>query len=635
MTFKTVKGKLKYKVIYRDSDIVSYSSAALETDKGRVGENVKIKDVTFNEGIEEYNLIVGKKSHVKSPWKESIISLEDKNNCGINLSLQVKVFNDAAAYRFIFESSDENAKVKIKNEIMDLGIADNTTATVMFLDGFINSHEGVYVRKSIKDLDEGRLIEMPAHFEFANGTHLAVTEASVTDYAGMYLTKDNTKLTSRLSPRLDNPQYSVIIEKKGKTPWRVFMLGDNPGSLMESTVLTSLCDPCKIEDTSWIRPGKTTFPWWNDTQVPDTTFQVGNNFLTNKYYIDFAADNGIEYHSVYGYADMPWYYDDGPGFGLAGPNADLTRPDPRLDFQSVCRYAQSRGVDIHVWLNWAALYKDIDNVFDKFNEWGVKGMMVDFMNRDDQEMILIQEDILRKAAEHKLFIQFHGSSKPSGLSRTWPNEFIREGTLNYEVYKWDRSRTMGADHDINIPFTRGLAGPADFHLGGFRSKAYDEWVEHYSAPFVTSTRCHMLAMYIVLDGYLGMVCDYPDAYRGQPGFRFLAELPTTWDDTKIVDAKTSEYVITARRKNDVWYVGCINNSKERSMKLPLDFLGYGRYEAQIYVDAKDSDENPDNLSYSTKLIDASDVLDINLKGSGGFAIKLTPVAGQELSAANK
>ncbi|MDD6364531.1 MAG: glycoside hydrolase family 97 protein [Bacteroidales bacterium] len=623
MTFCTEKGQLQYRLEFRNKEIITTSSCGLHTEKGFVGSDVRLGKAVYRKGCEEYDLVVGKKSKVSSPWCEALVPLTDGGGNGLSVSLQIRVFDDAAAYRLIFKSNNAaDGTIRIANERMDLNPVGNPTATTMFFDSFINTHEAPYVRKHIDSLDEDRLMDLPVHFEFPDGTNLAFTEADVRNYAGMYLVRKDGRLTSRLSPRLDDPRYSVILEKGGRTPWRVFMVADRPGTLMESTVLTSLCEPCRIEDCSWIKPGKTTFPWWNDTQLPDTTFQAGNNFLTNKYYIDFAADNGLEYHSVYGYADMPWYYDDGPGFGIAGPGADLTRPDPRLDFEAVCRYARSRGVDIHVWLNWAALYKDIDRVFDKFNEWGVKGMMVDFMDRDDQEMIVIQEEILRKAAEHKLFIQFHGSSKPSGLSRTWPNEFIREGTLNYEVYKWDRARTMGADHDINIPFTRGLAGPTDYHLGGFRSKAHDEWVEHYSAPYVTGTRCHMLAMYLVLDGYLGMVCDYPDAYRGQPGFEFIRELPLTWDDTRILDARISEYVVTARRKGDSWYVGCINNSKGRKISLPLDFLPEGRHELCLYSDAGDSDRVPDHLNRETLLVDSSDVIDIEMKGSGGFAMKI-------------
>ncbi|MBE6216392.1 MAG: glycoside hydrolase family 97 protein, partial [Bacteroidales bacterium] len=369
MTFASVRGELKYKVKYGKNEVVSYSSVALDTDKGLIGENVRFGKVTRNAGVEEYDLPVGKTSHVKSPWQDAVIPLIDKNGCGLDVSVHVRVFNDAAAYRLVFKASGEDEDIRIRNEVMDVNVTGNPMATALFFDHFINTHEGLYTRKNVTDLDENRLIDMPTHFEFADGTQMAVTEASIINYAGMYLTKKNGRLTSRLSPRLDVPQFSVLLKGEGQTPWRVFMLGDHVATLMESTVLTSLCEPCKIEDTSWLKPGKTTFPWWNDTVMPDDTpFQAGNNFLTNKHYIDFAADHGLEYHSVYGYADMPWYYDNGPGFGQAGPDADLTRHDPRLDFPAVCRYARSRGVDIHVWLNWAALYKDIDRVFDKFNE---------------------------------------------------------------------------------------------------------------------------------------------------------------------------------------------------------------------------------------------------------------------------
>ena len=629
MKISSVKGELKYSIAFRSKTVISNSSIGVETKDGYYGRNIRLGKATRNEGVETYDLVVGKTSHVASPWKDALIPIYDKDGKPLEISLHVRVFNDAAAYRIIYRATGENKGICIKNEIMDINVVGNPTATALFFDHFINTHEGLYTRKPVHKLDENRLIDMPTHFEFADGTQMAITEASIINYAGMYLTKKNGTLTSRLSPRLDNPEYSVFLQGEGKTPWRVFMLGDHVGKLMESTVLTSLCEPCKIEDTSWLKPGKTTFPWWNDTIMPeDTRFQPGNNFLTNKHYIDFAADHGLEYHSVYGYADMPWYFDDGPGFGVAGPNADLTRHDPRLDFPAVCRYARSRGVDIHVWLNWAALYKDIDRVFDKFNEWGVKGMMVDFMDRNDQQMILIQEDILKKAAEHKLFIQFHGSSKPSGLSRTWPNEFTREGALNYEVYKWDGARTMGADHDINMFFTRALAGPTDYHLGGFRSKAYDQWKEQYSAPLVTSTRCHMLGMYVILEGYLSMVCDYPEAYVGQPGFRFIQEMPTTWDETRVLDAKVAEYAVTARRNGDSWYVGCINNSKERTLDFSFDFLPEGKYKAEIYVDADDSDRNPDHLTTGTRIVDSSSKMTIDVKGSGGFVMKVTPTADQ-------
>ena len=610
---------LQYSLSYQRETLVQtstlgFDSADITGSTWRTGRTEK------GSAVEEYSLPVGKKSHVKEAYNYATVPVYEKGAGEPFMYVHIKVFNDAAAFRYVFCNRET---MHIRNENLEVRPAGAPLATALFVPGFINTHEGPYTRVPLTELTQERLIDMPLLLEYPSGRYLAIMEANLVDYAGMYLVCRDGKLHSTLSPRLDIPGVSVVLDPGGRTPWRVFQVADRPGALIESTVLTSLADPCKVEDTSWLKPGKTTFPWWNDTAMPDTTFQKGNNFLTNKYYIDFAADHNLDYHSVYGYADIPWYTDDGPGFSVAGPHADLTRPASVLDFPSVCRYAASRGVDIHVWLNWAALYKDIDRVFDQFNVWGVKGMMVDFMDRDDQQMIRIQETILRKAAQHRLFIQFHGASKPSGLWRTWPNEFTREGTLNYEVYKWDTARLMGADHDILMPFTRLLAGPADYHLGGFRSLPMDSWQARYTRPFVTSTRCHMLAMYIVMESYLSMVCDEPDAYRGQPGFDFIMSIPTRWDDTVVPDASVSEYVAVARKNGGKWYLGCINNSKEREICIPLAFLGEGKWNLRLYRDAPGTDADPNVLSVEEIPVSAQDKLPVRLAAGGGCAMILT------------
>ncbi|MCQ2142883.1 MAG: glycoside hydrolase family 97 protein [Bacteroidales bacterium] len=622
ITVSAASGRLQYSISYGGKTLVEPSALGFEFDDGTFGDNVKMGKPETTKVIDEYDLPVGKKSHVLSVSNQAVIPLTDKAT-GRRIDLYVRAFDDAVAFRYVFPEQQGWETLTIMNERMDIRTAGDPTVTALYLrDGYINSHEGPYSRVSCSSLEENVLIDMPTLFEFP-GCNMAVMEANLVDYAGMYLMKKGGVLGSRLSPSLRDWKTSVVADLPHRSPWRVFQLSRRAGALIESTVLTTLADPCKVEDLGWLKPGKTTFPWWNDSVAPDTTFQWGNNFETAKYYIDFAASSGLEYHSVYGYADMPWYIDDGPGFGLAGPNADLTRHDPRLDFPRVCSYARSKGVDIHVWLNWAALYKDIDRVFDKFNEWGVKGMMVDFMNRDDQEMIRIQEDILRKAADHHLFIQFHGASKPSGLVRTYPNEFTREGTLNYEVYKWDTGRSMGADHDINMPFTRLLAGPADYHLGGFRSVPMDKYECTYHAPVVTSTRCHMLGMYIVMESYLAMVCDYPDAYRGQPGFDFLCSIPTNWDDTVVPAAEIAEYCVVARRHGDDWFVGAINNSEPRAVEIPTDFLGSGKFMVRACFDADDTDEEPNHLVEEEFEMEGGKTLEIRLAGAGGCALKIS------------
>jgi alpha-glucosidase len=290
--------------------------------------------------------------------------------------------------------------------------------------------------------------------------------------------------------------------------------------------------------------------------------------------------------------------------------------------KEICDYGKLHGVEIRVWVHFGALYPKLDTAFAVFEKWGLKGMMVDFMDRDDQEMVNMQTEILEKAARHKLHIQFHGAYKPTGLSRTYPNEFTREGTLNYEVNKWN-PEGLSPDHDIIMPFTRMLAGSTDYHLGGFRAVPKSKFKTQYTRPLMLGTRCHMLAMYVVLEGYLQMLCDYPAAYEGQPGFDFLKNIPTTWDETKVIDAKVKEYITIARRKDNVWYVGTITNNEARQLSIPLSFLGEGNFTADIYSDADDANENPDHLTKQTREVTKDAVINLKIAAGGGQVMRLS------------
>jgi alpha-glucosidase len=294
--------------------------------------------------------------------------------------------------------------------------------------------------------------------------------------------------------------------------------------------------------------------------------------------------------------------------------------------KQVCDYAKSKGVGVRVWVHWKALYPRLDTAFAVFEKWGLSGMMVDFMDRDDQEMVNIQTEILEKAAKHHLHIQFHGAYKPTGLHRTYPNEFTREGTLNYETYKWDTTLTV--DDDLNIAVTRMLAGSTDYHLGGFRAfgmphqNGRGAFKVQYTRPLVMGTRCHMLGMYVVLENYQGMLCDYPDAYIGQPGFEVLQHIPTTWDETHVANAKIDAYISIARRKGNDWYIGSISNHDKHEVDIDLNFLPAGKYTATIYSDADDVNTNPDHLKKEIRQIDNKTKLKIVLAEGGGSVIIL-------------
>lgn len=613
-----------YDIQYQKQALVQNSPLSLVFDNGAFGEGLKMNKPVFSTKEETYELIVGKSKTVHSLSKEVVIPLEETTAPFRKINLVVRAFNDGIAFRYEFPEQPNWKSYVMYDENTAFNVVDNPKFLGMYLPSYQTSHEATYSHVKYEEIKERNLMDMPALFEYPNHIFMAITEAAVRDYAGMYLWKENGCLQGKLSPKLNQEQIKVEASLPHQSPWRVFMISDRVGALIESDLLTNLNEPCKIEDTSWIKPGKTTFTWWNGNVTPDTTFLGGNNFPTNKYYIDFAARNGLDFHSIYGYAEQPWYTDDGTWFGFPGENSDITKPVSSLNMQEICDYAKSQGVQIHLWTNWKPLYAKIDEAFALFEKWGVVGMMIDFMDRDDQEMIRIQEEFLAKAAKHHLFVQFHGSSKPSGLHRTYPNEFTREGTLNYENFKGCMVTT--ADHDISMPFTRLLAGAADYHLGGFRALPKDKFKIQQSNPYVTSTRCHMLAMYVVLESYLGMICDTPEAYEGQPGFEFLQTVPTTWDKTVVPDASVNEYVAIARRHGDDWYVGAINNSQARNVEIALDFLGKGDYKVTLYKDARDTDTNPNHLIKDTLTVTAKDKITVPLASDGGAAMHIQPVS---------
>ncbi len=605
------KGKL---LIGRSPLHISFLEGGNFSGKIRLGVPIK-KRLT-----ETYTLITGKASKVLSDCNSAIVPVTAQGEGIKNLNLEIRVFNDGAAFRYQILAKGQQ-EMHVTDEINTFNLAGDPIVRSMLLPNYTTSHESLYTTTPFSKLKADTLMDMPSLFEFPGGNYLAITEAALRDYAGMYLIKHNGTLQSRLSPLPNRPGLKVVAKLPHSSPWRVMLISDRIGALIESNVITNLNEPNRIKDSSWIKPGTCTFPWWNGTVLPDTSFTPGNNFNTNMYYVNFCAKNHIMYHSVVEYGGHEWYVNDGSGYS-PGPHADPSKAVPDLDMQQLCDSAAAKGVGIRVWVHWAALYPKLESTFAQYEKWGIKGMMVDFMDRDDQEMVNIQEEILQKAAQHHLHIQFHGAYKPTGLNRTYPNEFTREGTLNYENDKW--TTVVNPDHDVNIPFTRMLAGSTDYHLGGFRAVPVSKFRIHYIRPMVQGTRCHMLGMYVVLENYLGMICDDPEAYLNQPGLEFLQYVPTTWDETRVIAAQPGEFVVIARSKAHDWYVGGITNHNRRNLYAKLDFLPEGEFTAEIYNDASDSETNGNHLVKTVKQVNRQTVLNLPMASGGGLAMHLFP-----------
>jgi alpha-glucosidase len=281
-----------------------------------------------------------------------------------------------------------------------------------------------------------------------------------------------------------------------------------------------------------------------------------------------------------------------------------------------------KGIGIRLWVHWKPLDDRLEETLTRYEEWGVRGLMVDFLDRDDQEMVEYCERVLKAAAQHKIHIQFHGSFKPSGEQRTFPNLFNREGVLNLEYLKWTARCTP--QHNVDVAYSRAMAGPTDYHLGGFRSASPAQFVPQSANPHVLGSRCHHLALYVIYENPMPMVSDSPSAYEGQVGFEFLKEVPTTWDETRFLSGQAGEFIVLARRKGRTWYLGGITNGTARDLSVPLDVLGPGEFEAEVFVDGSLSEDEPNAIRRESQIIEGGGILAAKMAPGGGFVAKIHP-----------
>ena len=625
----TSGGKAEIAVDFKGKQVIEPSKIGFVFNDVEWGNGVRIIEKRKETVTEDFDMPIGKVSHVHSESNQLSVLLADST--GRKVWVILRAFDDGVAYRYVFPEQEAMDSLLIENEVLEICTTGNPAVKALHVKGYNNTHEGRYTHSSVDSLEVGRLIDMPLYLQYEDGIQMAVTEAMLVDYAGMYLVHQDGTLNARLSPRLDRPELSVVAPLPHRTPWRVFMVCDTPAGLMESNILLSLCDPCIDTDLSWVKPGKTTWNWWNGFRGPDSLKTADADFLLNCHYIDFCAENGIDFHALIeydggSYARIPWYYNNAPSEFEIGDQDDPSRPHPKLKIKEICDYAASKGVGIRVWVHWEALAKDIDKVFAQYEKWGIKGLMVDFMDRDDQQMIDFQKDVLEKAMKYHLHIQFHGSSKPSGLSRTYPSEFTREGADNYERCKWEKleRRHLSARHDLTIPFTRALAGPVDYHLGGFNSVTDAEYKPIWESPVVAVTRAHMLAQYVVLESPLQLVADAPDAYRGQDGFEFIREVPVVWDEMKVLAATPDKAVAIARRNGSDWYIGAIGDGDGEELRLSLSFLDDGQYIMTSYGDAEDAAVEPNHIRKESVSVGSKDELTVYMAPNGGFAARISP-----------
>lgn len=606
-------GVPQWSVLWRGKTVLNPAPIGLSF-VGDAAPALRIADVRRRAHDGVVTGLLGKASTAHERYREAVLNFA---NSARPLRLVIRAYDDGVAYRWEFDAKGTFA---IADEQAGFGIPPSTRAWVMPVTSFTSSYEEYYRGGALgQAAADGSLLTLPLLIQRA-GTWAGITEAALHNWSGLYLVRWNGQpgLSSHLSPRLDRPGVAVIgYAGRHRSPWRVVILGDAPGRLIESNLVTLLNPPPDGRDWGWVETGKTSFPWWNDYVWPGQGFTPGLNTATMDAYVDFDADHGIPFHTLDGFEGQAWYEGTiDPG----GKPQDITRARHEIDLAEVLTRARQRGVGLRLWCHWVPLRAQLDAALSQWQYWGIKGLMVDFMNRDDQEMVAFYDEVAAKAADHHLTVVYHGAYKPTGTNRTWPNVLAHEAVRGTEYDKFDDNPGSTPAHEATVPFTRMLAGPMDTHAGGFDSVSPAAFHNRNSAPQVMGTRAHALATYIVVENELPMVADTPANYVGAREFGFVARTPTTWDETRVLAGDVGHYIVVARRKGAEWWLGAITNGSARTLAVRLTMLRGQGWTLDGYEDAGSTRA----ARRITGRLRSGQLLVISLAEAGGYAARLKP-----------
>jgi alpha-glucosidase len=606
-------GALEYSVLFNGKSVVNESALGLGLEGGpSLGSDVRIDGAMPSSGIDDYSLRNTKTSKVHDAYNTLLIHTVESSGANRKLDVEARAYNDGIAFRYRVPEQSHLSDFKLKTEETEFRFAEDDTAWVLALPNYRSSYESEYVRLNLSSLsNQGGvsshfLIGTPILLHQPGVAWISLMESDLETNSAMYLTNPSGSwaghlLTVKLSPRWDDPTFAVLGTLPHHSAWRVLGIADSPGKLIESNLLTNLNPPSRIADTSWIQGGKASWNWWVDNI--SKTGRSGFTTEVMKEYIDFSAANGLPYFML----DAGWSKRD-----------DITQLNGKIDIPELVRYGAAKNVKVWIWLYSGAVMKQMREAFPLYQKWGVAGLKIDFVNRDDQEGIQFYYDVAKLAAEHHLMVDFHGCRTPWGLLRTYPNVLSYEAVVGLENNKVGR-RDSPVDR-TTFASTRLLAGPMDFTPGAFDNVTEDAFVARNEAPMAMGTRAQQLALYVIYETPFPMLSDSPRNYENQPGFQFLKKVPVEWDETRVLLSTPGEDTVIARRHKDDWYLGAMTNWQSRTLDVPLTFLGKGIYTAEMYEDGADAATQPKHLRISTKSVSSKSNLSLQLAPGGGAAI---------------
>ena len=561
-----------------------------------------------------------RQASMRNHYNELTLKVKD------DMCVVFRAYDNGVAYRFkIFKPCT------IRYEKVEYNFAGDYNATVPYVSRFDennydiqfgSSFESQYTTKAISQLNEMRLCFLPVLVHGPNGLKLCLTESTLTDYPGLYVKGHKGRLEGEHAryPKTmeqgghnnlqmivkEREDYIAKVHKESVMPWRIMMVDRSSAELAMNNLSYLLGEPNKLHDISWIKPGKVAWEWWNNWNIEGVDFKAGINNDTYKYYIDFASKYGIEYVIL----DEGW---------AVNKKADLFQVVPEIDLPMLVKYGKERNVGLILWAGYWAFDRDMERVCQHYSEMGIKGFKIDFMDRDDQVMTDFFKRAASMCAKYHLLVDFHGAFKPAGLNRTYPNVLNFEGVAGLENLKWAPRDYNQVQYDTEIPFIRQAAGPMDYTQGAMVNAAKGSYYPSWSEPMSQGTRCHQLALYVVLESPINMLCDSPTNYEKEPDYtRFVAKIPTTWDETKVLSGEVGDYIVTARRKGGVWYVGGITNWNERSVEVDLsELVGSARHSVEIFSDGVNANRKGSDYRRETMTTQGSSIK-IKMAPGGGF-----------------
>ncbi|NOY36177.1 MAG: glycoside hydrolase family 97 protein [Chlorobi bacterium] len=578
-------------------------------NKNIIGEHVVVEKTVKAEQQEVLHPVVPvKSSRIENHYRELTLV------CKGNYKLVFRIYNDGVAYRFQTSFPDS---VIVEEEGIHYLFPGHTKSFYPREESFFSHNEREYIHLDVTDIQPGDIASLPALFVSENGPRILLTESDLDDYPGMWLDGTGTRGIKGVFPHyplkvrqtgdrnvepVERAAYLAKTNGTRKYPWRVMIIVPEDKDLLASQMVYKLAAPLKLKNTDWIKPGKVAWDWWNALNVYKVNFTSGVNTKTYKYFIDFASSQGIEYIIL----DEGWY--------KLGNLMDI---NPDVDLEEIVRYGKEKNVGIILWVVWKTLYDQMEEALNRFEALGIKGIKVDFMQRDDQWMVNYYRKVAKEAARRHLLVDFHGAYKPSGLRREYPNVITREGVRGLEWNKW--SDVITPAHNVTLPFTRMVAGPMDYTPGAMRNAQKVNFHASFSRPMSQGTRVHQLAMYVVFESPLQMLADNPSNYLREPEcLSFLAEVPVTWDETIPLAGKVGEYVVTARRKENTWYIGGMSNEQPRQVKIDLGFLPPGRYDLRFYKDGVNAGRFAEDFATGGTTVRSGDQITLKMAPGGGW-----------------